>query len=604
MLNKDTQISRITLFSQWLLTVAICMSTSLVVSHTIITTQVDETFYQTNASDIRENTNQNQNQPTATALSSKNDLGLLLGLFSALLASGILYYWHSLRIQRIKATLNNLTHQRQAITEPTSALTDEIEELSHSLAPLKQLLEQQDQTITRHHREIEQASLQDPLTGLANRTLFLYELERLQLKEQKNSNQEHGTLILLDLDDFKRINDSLGHQVGDTILRTQAERLTLINAERGILARLGGDEFALLLPHTFDEQHLEILCHRMIKHLNQPIDIESNRLQVHCSMGIAPIHSDCEAQDAIRRAEIAMYHAKSEASHSYCLFDQSMAAELNQQLQLEDEIRLGFEREEFTLFLQPKVNMSEQISGFEALIRWDHPDRGIVGPIEFIPIMEAMGIITDMDRLVLEASCRQLKVWSELYPDIQLAVNISSQHLCQPVFLTFLKDCIAKYQVEPSRLELEITESMLMDNIGSANKALSDIKKLGVSIAIDDFGTGYSSLSYLKNLPIDTLKIDREFIKDIPESAKDMQISTVIIFLAKQLGFKVVAEGVETSEQLVFLKTNQCDLAQGFYFDKPMPAHKATLALEYQHQQNLAPPAPNQNFPFPSSQLN
>lgn len=196
--------------------------------------------------------------------------------------------------------------------------------------------------------------------------------------------------------------------------------------------------------------------------------------------------------------------------------------------------------------------------------------------------MEEMGFISQLDNLVLEASCRQLNVWKNLYPDISIAVNISSTHFTDRNFLVFLQKCLKKYPIDPKKLELEITETLLMENMNVGLEVINSIKALGVGIAIDDFGTGYSSLSYLKKLPVDTLKIDREFIKDIPDSESDMQISSVIIFLAKQLGFKVVAEGVETSEQLVFLKANKCDLAQGFYFSKPIPAHKAIIMLESQ----------------------
>jgi EAL domain-containing protein (putative c-di-GMP-specific phosphodiesterase class I) len=224
--------------------------------------------------------------------------------------------------------------------------------------------------------------------------------------------------------------------------------------------------------------------------------------------------------------------------------------------------------------------MNGYICGFEALIRWDHPQRGLLPPGEFIPAMEKLNLITQMDSFVLELSCRQLAVLEKLYPDISMAVNISSRQFADPGFIDLLQTTLQRYAITPSRLEIEITETLLMEDMGLALTAIGRIKALGISIAIDDFGTGYSSLSYLKNLPMDTLKIDREFIKDIPASRSDMQISSIIIFLAKQLNFKVVAEGVETLEQLNFLKANGCDMAQGYYFSKPIPAHQALLLLE------------------------
>lgn len=460
---------------------------------------------------------------------------------------------------------------------------DEIDILDSSAINLSLQLETLEKAVDVHTSEIERVSLFDALTGLANRNLFQYETER-ELKHHQDS----GTLaavLLFDLDNFKRFNDSLGHQQGDKLLSTISQRLKHNSKALGAVARLGGDEFAILTKPLKRASQAEQLGQKLLQLVQKPITLGSSVHVISCSIGIALFDGNQSPSNMLRNAEIAMYKAKDQGGNCCKSFDNPMAAEIHHNLSLEEDIRRGFQESEFVLYLQPKVNMNEKTEGFEALIRWDHVDRGIIPPGEFIPAMEAMGFIIEMDRLVLDASCRHLKTWKNLHPDISIAVNISSNHLTSPEFLNYLTECLNKYDINPERLELEIIESMLMENVSAALDILHRIKDLGVRIAIDDFGTGYSSFSYLKTLPIDTLKIDREFIKDIPDSEKDMQISSVIIYLAKQLGFKVVAEGVETLEQFMFLKTNQCDLAQGFYFSKPIPAHKAVLMLEYERSQ-------------------
>lgn len=467
---------------------------------------------------------------------------------------------------------------------------DELDNLDEATTTLSFQLESLEKAVELRTNEMERLSLFDPLTGLANRNLFQYEAQQA-VKSYQQSNQRGAPtakvgIILFDLDKFKRINDSLGHQLGDRLLSKVAERLKNATRSLGLVARLGGDEFAILVRNIKNTKQLELLSQKINQLIRKPVQIDGNKIVVSSSIGASIIASQQGASDLIKHAEIAMYKAKEAGGNGYQLFDAAMATEAHRNLSLEAEIRRGFEQNEFTLYLQPKVNMDSEVEGFESLIRWDNPDRGTVPPNDFIPAMEEMGFISKLDNWVLEASCRQLHVWKELFPEISIAVNISSTHFTDRNFISFLQSCLQKYPIDPKRLELEITETLLMENMHAGLEVIGQIKALGVHIAIDDFGTGYSSLSYLKNLPVDTLKIDREFIRDIPESESDMQISSIIIFLAKQLGFKVVAEGVETSEQLVFLKANQCDLAQGFYFSKPIPAHKAIVMLESQRLSN------------------
>lgn len=459
---------------------------------------------------------------------------------------------------------------------------DEFDHLDNSVTALTYQLESLEKAVSLRNKEMERLSLFDSLTGLANRNLFLYELQH----DVQRFQQQGGMLaiVILDLDKFKRINDTLGHQLGDILLGKIGSRLRTATRNLGLVARLGGDEFALILRSAKKYAQVEVLCQKILDLVHKPIELDQHTVVISCSLGISLAGTAQSATDLVKNAEIAMYKAKESGGNAYRVFNAVMATEAHANLSLEAEIRRAFDNKEFTLYLQPKVNMDSQIEGFESLVRWDHPDRGILPPNEFIPAMENMGLISRLDNFVLDASCRQLKVLQLHYPNISIAVNISSTHFTDKNFLVFLKDCLNQYPINPSKLELEITETLLMENMNVGMEIIKQIKELGVSIAIDDFGTGYSSLSYLKKLPVDTIKIDREFIKDIPDSESDMQISSVIIFLAKQLNFKVVAEGVETSEQLVFLKANHCDLAQGFYFSKPIPAHKSMIMLESQRK--------------------
>jgi diguanylate cyclase (GGDEF)-like protein len=455
---------------------------------------------------------------------------------------------------------------------------DEIDLLDEATTTLSYQLESLEKAVNIRTEEMEKLSLLDSLTGLANRHLFQYELENEVSKLKATG--PYLCVVMLDLDNFKRINDSLGHQQGDFLLSHIAKRLKHASRQLGLVARLGGDEFAIIMPNIKQVSKANLICQKILDLIKKPIKINEQELFTSCSIGLVITQKKLTVTDLIKNAELAMYKAKESGGDCYQTFKHTMATEASETLSLEREIRRALEEQEFTLYLQPKVDMDGNIQGFESLIRWDHPDRGILPPSEFIPAMESLGLISEIDKFVLDVSCRQLKVLENLYADISIAVNISSTHFTERSFFTYLKTCLARYPIHPNRLELEITETLLMENMSAGLEVINQIKELGVSIAIDDFGTGYSSLSYLKKLPVDTLKIDREFIKDIPDSESDMQISSIIIFLAKQLNFKVVAEGVETSEQLVFLKANQCDLAQGFYFSKPVPAHQALLLLE------------------------
>ncbi len=470
-------------------------------------------------------------------------------------------------------------HDALSIEQPLKRY-NELDELEASLCSLSQTMEDQDKNIDFHNKEIERMSLFDSLTGLANRHLFLYEVQNELMDIRESKREGMIALILLDLDKFKRINDSLGHQIGDLMLEKLGKRLSKATETLGVVGRPGGDEFAILLRNLKRVEQLDGLCEKLLELISRPINLGDSSVVVNCSLGVAACTGEDSASDLMRHAEIAMYKAKDNGGNQSCIFAPEMASEAHETLLMESEIRRAFEEEEFTLYLQPKVDMGNKIRSFEALVRWDHPEKGIIQPGEFIPAMESMNFISQLDDWILETSCRQLKVLMAHYPGLSVAVNISSTRFAEHSFLDFLRKCIKDYEINPAHLELEITESMLMENMAGAMEILTVIKEMGISIAIDDFGTGYSSLSYLKDLPVSTVKIDQAFIRDIPESEKDMQISSVIIFLANQLNYKVVAEGVETKAQVDFLKASKCDLMQGYYFSKPIPAHKVLLMLE------------------------
>ncbi|BFM12453.1 hypothetical protein R50072_26060 [Simiduia litorea] len=459
---------------------------------------------------------------------------------------------------------------------------DELDLLAEVAAELTYQLEANARTADSKNREMERLALYDPLTNLPNRNLFVYEIEQL-LESGVDINK--SAILVIDVDKFQRINDSLGHQSGDHLLSKIADRIRAAIGSKDFCARLSGNVFGVLIV-SLNAADLKIRLNKISEMIRQPLILKQQKLIITVSIGVAKLEHGVPTVEQLRNAEIAMYRAKQQGGNSHLEFTPEFKSISRSKVSLEAEIHRALEQKEFRLYLQSKVDMSSTIRGFEALCRWDHPDRGILMPAEFVPVMADLGLQTPLDKWMLEASCRQLKTWHTLYPDIGISVNVASDHFSSPSFLPFLQQTINRYGIKPGQLELEITETLLMDNITLALQTIEKVKALGVSVAIDDFGTGYSSLSYLKNLPVDTLKIDREFIKDIPFDESDMHISAVIIFLARQLGFKVVAEGVETSEQLVFLKANHCDLAQGYLFSKPIPAHKAMIVLESQRSES------------------
>jgi diguanylate cyclase (GGDEF)-like protein/PAS domain S-box-containing protein len=439
--------------------------------------------------------------------------------------------------------------------------------------------------------DITEKKVSDPLTGLPNRLLFIDRLGRL-VKHAKRRKDDLFAVLFLDLDGFKMINDSLGHLIGDQLLIGVANRLekclrstdTIARlGESFTLARLGGDEFTVLIDDLKDPDDAKRAADRLMKVLAPPFILDGKEVFTSVSIGIALSNSAYEVpEDMLRDADTAMYRAKSLGKARYEVFDADMRAIVMARLQLETDLRGALEREEFRNFYQPIVALdSGQIVGFEALLRWQHPTRGLLGPEEFILVAEETGLIRELGWWNLREACRQISDWRKgnAYRDLVMSVNLSAKQFLQPNLVTDIQELLLELSLFPGALKLEITESAVMADPSAAVEMLQHIKSLGIRLAIDDFGTGYSSLSYLHRFPLDTLKIDRSFIHDMRDDGEGMEIARTILPMANNLKLDVVAEGVETLQQVALLKQLHCKYAQGYYFSRPLSAESTTALL-------------------------
>jgi len=443
--------------------------------------------------------------------------------------------------------------------------------------------------------DITEGKVSDPLTGLPNRLLFVDRLGRL-IKHGKRRKEHVFAVLFLDLDGFKMINDSMGHLTGDQLLVGVANRLekclrpsdTIARlGETFTVARLGGDEFTVLLDDLKDPSDAKRAAERLMKALASPLILGGKEVFTSVSVGIALSNPTYEqAEEMLRDADTAMYRAKSLGKARFEVFDADMRASVMARLQLETDLHRAIEREEFRNFYQPIVSLtSGKIAGFEALLRWQHPTRGLLGPEAFIAVAEETGLIRELGWWNLREACRQLSKWKAqpaADPNLIISVNLSVKQFLQPNLVADIKVLLSELAFPPQSLKLEITESTVMGDPTAAVEMLLQMKALGIRLAIDDFGTGYSSLSYLHRFPLDTLKIDRSFISGMCQGGEDMEIARTIMPLANNLRLDVVAEGVETPEQVAILKNLRCEFAQGFYFSKPVAADEAEALLEGQ----------------------
>lgn len=420
---------------------------------------------------------------------------------------------------------------------------------------------------------IRQLAWYDALTGLPNRALLQDRLAQAMACAARN--REQLAILFIDLDQFKTINDSLGHSVGDRLLQQVAARLTDCARASDTVSRLGGDEFVIVMPRIRAPADAAFLAEKVLAAIVRPYDVDGRELHVTASIGIAIYPDDgADGETLIKNADAAMYLAKESGRNNYQYFTEALNASAVSRMSLENALRGALERHEFVLHYQPQVDLSSgALVGVEALIRWQHPEWGLVPPDRFIPVAEDCGLIVPIGVWVLQEACRQNKAWQAAgLPLITMAVNVSAVQFHQGDLAEIVGDILAECGLDAGCLEIELTESALMKGVHSAAEALQQFKNMGVRLAIDDFGTGHSSLGYLRRFPIDKLKIDRSFVSDVTTDPDDAAIVSAIIAMGHRLRLKVVAEGVETPEQLAFLRQEGCDEAQGYHYSKPLPA--------------------------------
>lgn len=420
----------------------------------------------------------------------------------------------------------------------------------------------------------------DALTGLPNRVLFNDRLE--QARETAKRNKTSIALLFIDLDHFKEINDSLGHNFGDEILKIITKRLISVTRDEDSIARLGGDEFTLILEELTDPQDASLIATKILKSLSKAIVVEGNTLYISCSIGISIYPDDgVSTQNLLKFADSAMYKAKNEGRNNFQYYNSSMTELALERVVMETALRVALQNDEFIVYYQPQVNgVTDQLIGMEALVRWQHPTMGLISPAKFIPLAESTGLIVELDRFVMKTAMTQLSLWYKdgLNPGV-LAMNLAVKQLKQDDFIDTLQNLIKETKCKPEWLELEITEGQIMTNPEEAIKTLQQISDIGIELAIDDFGTGYSSLAYLKKLPINKLKIDRAFVRDLPDDEEDAAIAKAVIALAKSLNLRVIAEGVETKEQRDFIVENGGENIQGYFYSKPTSAQDIEVLL-------------------------
>jgi diguanylate cyclase (GGDEF)-like protein len=460
-------------------------------------------------------------------------------------------------------------------------LLQEIETANHLLAEVNQ---EWVAAVTQRDLEIERISNYSPLTNLPNRKLFIERAEQEIQRAQRDNSMV--AVLSINLDRFKQVNDSFGNFMADGLLRTFADRLKQHVRACDTAAHMGADEFGLILPEVGSAQAVADFAQRLINSCaSAPILVGNSEVFVNICIGITLYPLDgVDANTLLKNADAALHHAKQEGRGSFQYYTPRMNDSAWQHLALETEMHRALEREEFVLHYQPKISLADgKIIGMEALLRWQSPDRGLVAPAEFIPLLEKMGLIIPVGSWVIETACRQAAIWKNSgLKAICIAVNLSALQLKQAAFLGMVGGVLERHNIDGDEvvLELELTESLLMKDMDGTNHILNALRIMGVKLSIDDFGTGYSCLSYLKHLPIDSLKIDQSFVRNIPENSADLAIVSAIVALGHGLGLSVIAEGVETAAQLATVRDIGCDEVQGFLFSRPVPAEEMTQLLQ------------------------
>jgi diguanylate cyclase (GGDEF)-like protein len=501
----------------------------------------------------------------------------------------IIYFTYHKYLEDIKATSEQA---EQAERERAEQAERHVAELSEHIAEQERI----SKALQESKEHFRHAAFHDALTGLPNRALLADHL-KLAIERAKRREDHLFAVLFLDLDRFKNINDSLGHTIGDQLLIAIARRVEGCLRPMDTVARLGGDEFAILLDGLEDFSHAIHVAERVQDELMQPYNLKGHEVYTTTSIGIALSTTGYDhPENILRDADIAMYRAKDNGKARYELFDTVMHTRAVALLKLENDLRRAIERQEFHVFYQPIISLeTDQIAGFEALVRWEHPERGFVSPDEFIPLSEETGLIMEIGHWVLRESCRQMREWQLSFQrPLMLSVNLSGKQFVQSNLIGQIKSILDETGFDPRWLRLEITESVVMENAEAATSMLLQLRDLGAHLSIDDFGTGYSSLSYLHRFPVTTLKIDRSFIGRMGEGDENSEIVRTIMTLANNLGMEVVAEGVETEEQLAQLRALKCEYGQGYLFSRPVNAEAAGMLITDRSSKGITPLRPDE----------
>ena len=488
---------------------------------------------------------------------------------------------NQISLQMAKAEIRKLN---QELEKRVQERTKELELANLQLKTLNQRLEQEIIEHQKTQKRLLHMASHDALTSLPNRVLFMNQLMQSLKRTQKEPDYQFAVLFL-DCDRFKVVNDSLGHFAGDRLLIAIARRLKIHLDPTDMLARFGGDEFTILLENIQDSEDAIRLAKKIQISMSWPFEFDDQELFINASIGIVVGNRTYEQPEhLLRDADIAMYQAKAQGKARYQIFDTQMHYQAQQRLELETDLRRALHRQEFILYYQPIISLATgRITGFEALLRWQHPQKGLISPGDFIPAAEETGLIIPIGLWVLQQACQQLKNWQDqgLLKDlIKMSVNLSVKQFSQVNLIQNIDKIILKTQLNSQYLKLEITESAIMDNPELATEILQQLRDRNIQLSIDDFGTGYSSLSYLHRFPLDHLKIDRSFIKPLRETCQNLEILQAIITLAHHLNMTITAEGVETAEQLSLLRSLGCEEGQGYYFSPPVDANIAQALLQ------------------------
>ncbi|MEH2289093.1 GGDEF/EAL domain-containing response regulator [Nostoc sp.] len=499
---------------------------------------------------------------------------------------GVDYITKPFEFQEVLVRVQNQLALRSAqleILKLNVELEDRVKQRTSELETTLQKLQQEIDSRQQLQSQLLDIALHDSLTGLSNRVLFIRRLENALNRAKQESSYQFAVLFL-DCDRFKVVNDSLGHPVGDELLIAIAHRLQACLVPADTLARLGGDEFGILLENITDINIAIQVAERILQQLSLTFQLSRYEVFMNASIGISWGNKDYDRPEyLLRDADTAMYRAKAQGRAKYHVFNPAMHQEAIQLLELENDLRRGVERREFLVYYQPIISLvTGRISGFEALVRWQHPIRGLVSPIEFIPVAEETGLINAINTWVLQSACHQLSIWQH-YPvtpePLTISVNLSARLFLQMNFVEQIDRIIYESKINPAYLELEITESVIMENTDAIKIILQQLKQRKIKLVMDDFGTGFSSLSYLHSFPLNALKIDKSFVKRMQENKENMGLVPAMIGIANLMGMSAIAEGVETQEQLAQLRSLNCNFAQGYLFSKPIEQQLALKLL-------------------------